>query len=244
MELAVDISLLATLFGIVIVLLTALIYWGKPNLLTFLQEGITSEMAKGHRELLDKAEKYSHGKHLSGPKIRIKRLLSRFSQDNSVPNSVLVVSGLAVVAWLFSLFLIVLSFLYSGTQAPSIINVLLLAAQTNLLVMFITSWFGYNNSVERPILFLISSFIWWLLATLVATFLGVAGLFFHVIASEQLHIAFYSFAMIPFIPIAALVYVTAAYCIEEHRKYSDLQKAVTAFEIFRLKESQRSTKKK
>lgn len=243
MTLTVDLSLLATLFGIVVVLLTGLIYWGKPNFLIFLQKGIISEMAKGHRGLLDKAEKYSHGTRLSGPKIRIKRMLSRFAHEYSVPNSVLVVSGLASVAWLFSLFLVVLSFLYFGIQESSIIDTLLLGAQTNLAVMLLMGWFGRNNSVEQPVLFLISSFAWWFFATMVATIMGLSGLSFHVIAPEQLHIAFYSFAMIPFIPIAWSVCVTAAYYRREHNKYNDLKKAVTAFEKFRLEESQKSKKK-
>lgn len=245
MILTVDLSLLVTLFGIVVVLLTGLIYRGKPdyNFLIFLQKGITNEMAKGHLELLGKAEKYSHGTRLSGPKIRIKRLLSRFAHEYSVPNSVLVVSGLAAVAWLFCLFLIVLSFLYSGIQEPSIIDILLLGAQTNLAAMLLMGWFGRNNSVEQPVLFLISSFVWWLFATMVATIMGLSGLFFHLIAPEQLHIAFYSFAMIPFIPIAWFVCVTVAYCKREHSKYTDLQKAVTAFEKFRLEESKKSKKK-
>lgn len=243
MTLTIDLSLLATLFGIVVVLLTGLVYWGKPNFLVFLQKGITSEMAKGHCELLDKAEKYSHGTRLSGPKIRIKRMLSRFPHEYSVPNSVLVVSGLAAVAWLFCLFLIVSSFIYSGIQESSIIDILLLGAQTNLVAMLLMSWFGRNNNVEQPVLFLISSFVWWFLATIVATIMGLSGLFFHVIAPEQLHIAFYSFAMIPFIPIVWSVCVTAAYYRRERSKYTDLQKAVTAFERFRLEESQKSKKK-
>lgn len=70
--------------------------------------------------------------------------------------------------------------------------------------------------------------------------MGLSGMFFHVIAPEQLHIAFYSFAMIPFIPIAWFVCVIAVYCQREHRKYTDLQKAVTAFEKFRMEESQKS----
>lgn len=243
MNLIVDISLLATLFSIIIVILTGLIYWGAPNFPIFLQKGITSEMAKGHRELLDKAHKYSHGTHLSGPKIRIKRLLGRFPQEYSVPNSVLVVSGFAVVAWLFCLLLMALSFLYSGTKALSIINILLLSAQTNLGVMFIVGWFGHNNNVERPVLFLISSFLWWFIATLVATILGLTDLFFHVIALDQLHFVFYSFAMIPFIPIIIMLCVIAEYYREERNKYANLKKAVIAFEKFRVEESQRSKKK-
>lgn len=78
---------------------------------------------------------------------------------------------------------------------------------------------------------------------MVATIMGLSGLSFHVIAPEKLHIVFYSFAMIPFIPIACMVCVTVAYYKKEHGKYTDLQKAVTTFEKFRLEESQKSKKK-
>ena len=126
MSFSLDLSLLATLFGFVMVILTGLVYWGKVNFLIFAQKQIIIELASTNKELLVKAERYSHGTRLSGPKIRISRLMSSFSRQYVVPSSVMVVSGLAAVAWLFCLFLMVASYIYTGVQHISIINIILL----------------------------------------------------------------------------------------------------------------------
>ena len=128
MSFSLDLSLLATLFGFVMVILTGLVYWGKVNFLIFAQKQIIIELASTNKELLVKAERYSHGTRLSGPKIRISRLMSSFSRQYVVPSSVMVVSGLAAVAWLFCLFLMVASYIYTGVQHISIINIILLVA--------------------------------------------------------------------------------------------------------------------
>ena len=225
MSLSIDLSLLVTLFSIIVLVLTGLVYWGKPNFLIFIQKGIISEMAASNRDLMDKAERYSHGTKLSGPKIRIKRMLSKFSREYAVPNSVLVISGMASVAWLFCFFLVTASYIYSGIKSPTIVNAILLVAQTNIAAMLQMAWFGRNNSVERPVLFLISSLLWWMLFTFAAILMAVSGAFFHVITIDQLQYAFYSFSLIPLIPILWGVCLTMSFLTKESRKYKELETA-------------------
>lgn len=236
---SLDLSLLATLFGIIMVVLTGLVYWGKPNFLIYVQKQVISEMAASNKELLEMAERYSHGTRLSGPKIRIKRKLGSFSCDYVVPNSVMEVSALAAVAWLFCFFLVVASFIYTGIQSLKLLNIILLTAQTNMVVMAIMAWFGKNNNVEKPILFLMSLFVWWVAFTVVGCLMGLGGLSLQIIPTEHLHYAYYSFWLIPFIPIMVTVYTVFAYRCKEKQKYSELGDAVFAFEKFRKEESQR-----
>ena len=244
MPFSLDLSLLATLFGFVMVILTGLVYWGKVNFLIFAQKQIISELALTNKELLVRAERYSHGTRLSGPKIRISRLMSSFSRQYVVPSSVMAVSGLAAVAWLFCLFLMVASFIYTGIQHISIVIIILLVTQTNVGAMFLMGWFGRNNNVEKPILFLISLFVWWAFFTAVGILIGIFDLFFHVIPLNQMHYAFYSFSLMPFIPILWAVCVALAYLWSEQKKYRNLKRAVLAFEKFRKEENQRTKKKK
>lgn len=192
---------------------------------------------------MDKAERYCHGTKLSGPKIRIKRMLSKFSREYAVPSSVLVVSGMASVAWLFCFFLVTASYIYSGIKSSAIIDAILLTAQTNFLVMLQMAWFGRNNSVERPVFFLISSFLWWILFTVVAIFMAVSGVFFHLITIDQLHYAFYSFSLIPLIPILWSVCLMMLFLSKEERKYKELEATVKAFEDFRKEESRKGKRK-
>lgn len=243
MSFSLDLSLLATLFGFVMVILTGLVYWGKVNFLIFAQKQIIIELASTNKELLVKAERYSHGTRLSGPKIRISRLMSSFSRQYVVPSSVMVVSGLAAVAWLFCLFLMVASYIYTGVQHISIINIILLVTQTNVGAMLLMGWFGRNNSVEKPMLFLMSSLVWWAVFTAAGILMGVFGLFFHVIPLDQIHYAFYSFSLMPIFPILWAVCVALAYLWSERKKYKNLRKAVFAFEEFRKEKSQRIKKK-
>ena len=239
MQFAIDLSLLATLFGIVMVVLTGLVYWGRQNFLIYVQKQLISEMAASHKDLLKKAEHYSHGTRLSGPKIRIKRKLGVFSNEYTVPRSVIAVSALAAVAWLFCLFLMVASFIYTGIQSFTILNIILLVAQTNLAVMALMLWLGKNNNIEKPILFLMALLIWWAISLAVSFVMGACGLFFHVIPTHQMHYAYYSFSMIPFIPILWAVCVAFAYYKREKRKYKELSEAVVAFEKFRQEESRK-----
>lgn len=243
MPFSLDFSLLATLFGCVMVILTGLVYWGKANFLIIAQKRILIELATTNKELLVKAGRYIHGNRLSGPKIRISRLMSSFSRQYVVPRSVMVVSGLAAVAWLFCLFLMVASYVYTGVQHISIVNIILLVTQTNVGAMLLMGWFGRNNSVEKPMLFLMSLLVWWAFFTVVGILMGVFGLFFHVIPLDQIHYAFYSFSLMPIVPIIWAVCVALAYLWSEKNKYTNLRKAVIAFEEFRKEKSQRIKKK-
>lgn len=239
MSFSVDLSLLATLIGIVMLMLTGLVYWGKPNFLIYVQKQVSNEMAASNKELLEKAERYSHGVRLSGPKIRIKRKLSCFSSDYIVPRSVMEVSALAAVAWLFCLFLIVASFIYTGIQSLTLLNIILLSAQTNMIVMAAMFWLGKNINIERPMIFLMSLFKWWAIFTIAGILMGVSGLYCHVIPKEYMRHAYYLFSLIPFIPILWAVCVTLVYRNREKKKYSELSEVVFAFEKFRKEESQR-----
>ena len=49
------------------------------------------------------------------------------------------------------------------------------------IVCLLMGWFGRNNSVEKPMLFLMSSLVWWAVFTAAGILMGVFGLFFHVI---------------------------------------------------------------
>lgn len=238
-----DFSTLLTLFGIIIVILTGLVYWGKPNFLVFIQERVICEMAKNNEELIDKAKKYSHGTRLSGPKIRIKRMLSHFQQEYAVPNSVMVVSGLAAVAWLFCLFLVVSGYVYTGIHEILIVDIILLTAQFNLVVMLFMGWFGRNNRVEKPVLFLISLLIWWLIALFLACVLGLSGISFQIIPFSHLNCTFYSLSLIPLIPILWAVCVVLLFSRKEKCKYDLLRKTVLDFEEFRKNENLKQKKK-
>lgn len=243
MQITLDISTLITLYGIIFVMLTGLVYWGKPNFLVFIQKGIIHEMETKNEELIEKAKKYSHGTRLSGPKIRIRRTLSHFQQEYTIPNSVMVVSGLAAVAWLFCLFFMVTGYVYTGIQKSVIVDIILLTAQFNLGVMIVMGWFGGNNHVEKPVLFLISLLIWWLVASVVAFAMGVFGFYFHVISSPYLHCTFYSLSLIPLIPILWAVAVVLLFHQKEKSKYKSLKNAVMAFEQFRMEESKKPKRK-
>lgn len=236
---SIDLSSLATFFGIVVAVLTGLVYWGKPNFLVYLEMRVTSELETSNRELLDKAERYSHGIRLSGPKTRIRRRLSSFSHDYVVPNHVIEVSALATVAWLFCFFLIGASFIYTGIQSITLLNIILLTAQTNMAVMLFMTWYNRNNSIEEPMLFLMTIFFWWGVFTLAGVINGVCGLYIPIIPIEYLHYAYYSFSLIPFIPIFWAVCVAFAFRNREKQKYEELREAVLAFEKFRKEESQR-----
>lgn len=239
MSFTIDLSSLATFFGIIEIVLTGLVYWGKQNFLIYLEMRVTSEMAAMNKELLDKAKRYSHGTRLSGPKTRIRRKLSNFPPEYVVSNTVLEVSALATVAWLFCFFLIVTSFIYTGIQSITLLNTILLTAQTNMVVMMVMSWYKKNNSIEKPMLFLMTIFFWWSVFTIAGVIMAICGLFFPFIPLEYIHYAYFSFSLIPFIPIFWAVCMAFAFYNREKGKYSELRDAVVAFEKFRKEESQR-----
>lgn len=238
-----DISTLITLYAALIAILTGLIYIGKPNLLIIIQKELIHELSEDYKQWMEKAERYSHGTRLSGPKIRIRRALGRFSQDFSIPHSVLIVSGLAFVAWLFCLFMLVAGYVYSGMKNYTTINVILLVAQFNLIAMGVTSWFGQNNYVTRPVLYLSSTMFWWIVFTTLGMLMGISGFFFQVISYSFLPYVFYTITLIPLIPIAAFIWSAYGVYRDEKQKFDHLKNLVIDFEKFRLEESLRQKKK-
>ena len=243
MEFSFDIPLFITLLGIMMVIIPGLIFYGKSNFLTRRQEGIVQDIKEQHGALLIKAKRYTSGKRVKGLKLKLQRHLEPCLEDYRPPKSVLTISGISVVCWLFCLFLIVSGFIYSGTKSSAALNAILLTSQMVLVAMLILAWFRANNDVVKPHLFLIQSFRWWLIATVVGVGMALTHCFIPVLSQKMTTVIFYLYVCIPLIPAIFAVISTYNLYRNEKKKFADFFMVLEEFEEYELPKGKKQRKK-
>lgn len=234
-----DISLFVTVLGLVVVVLSGLLYLGKDNLIILCQKGLINEMSKIYAGTLVKAERYCHGANVTGRKLKIKRCLGKVRREYSVPKGILMISGLSAVGWLLCFSLAIIGFIMSSTGNLDMVNIGLLSAQYCLLVMVVLAWFCHKTKIELPILFLLLCGLLWLIAIVIAIMTGLLGWFIPVIPIKCISRMFILILGIPLIPVILAVLNIVNYLLKELNKYKKLKMEMSDFEKHRNNSNKR-----
>lgn len=242
-----DTSLLLGLVSILLIILTPMLIVEDKNNAPLLNivRGIDKDLLKYYQPLLDKAKRYSHEKNLKGKKLRIHRMLGNFPdpKDKSSPQFIAAVAGMAIVGWVYCLFLGMVSYIYSGLGNASLIDWILISGQFSLIVEFVVYWFGKTFPVVYPTLFFIVSLLLFSVGIVLGIVLVFTGSFFHVIDAEDIKWFYLGSLIVPLTPIIMTIVELFRYFIQENIKYYQLKIAVSDFEESK-KESGKRRKKK
>lgn len=228
-----DISLVFSFVGILFTILASISLLREKNIVLWLVREIDSDLSKLYGPLLDKSRKYTHEKKLTGRKLKIHRLLGNFPEEKDVPWFVAAVAGMAVVALMYCLFFLLISYIYSGINNNVLIDWILIVGQISLIVQFLVCWFGKKFNVMYLTLYLIATVLLWLIGLAIGAIMSFTGLYFHIIPDAYMKWFYLSTLTIPFIPIIFATIELSIYFSDERKKYKKLNAAVLDFEEFK-----------
>ena len=228
--LSFDLSLYLSLLFALLVFPSCLFYLGRDNILVWLHKELQSEFENNHSELIAKAKKYTNRTRNTPEKYRIQRLLGRFADDYAIPCLFMWISGVSVLACMYSVFLAISLLIYSNSPGTTLLNLLFVTGEFTLVSMVVLWWYTKWTGIEKPVFYLLTNIIWGLFVFLISFIDVRCSIFFEVIAPEHINTVFLSFIAIPFIPLAVAFLGLCYYFVQEYKFYRNLQRAVADYE--------------